>query len=85
LFTETFKVTLGKGITFNGQMKDGVRHGKGVQVWEDGSRFEGEWVNDRACTSKGKLIHGNGDIYEGEWKDDKANGMGVYCHKDGAR
>lgn len=58
-------------------MKDGVRNGRGVQVWEDGSRYEGEWINDRAC-GKGKLVHGNGDVYEGEWKDDKANGYGVY-------
>ena len=59
LFTETFKVTLGKGITFNGQMKDGVRHGKGVQVWEDGSRFEGEWKDDKA-NGMGVYCHKDG-------------------------
>lgn len=24
------------------------RHGKGIQVWQDGSIYEGQWMNDRA-------------------------------------
>ncbi len=40
------------------------RHGRGIQIWIDGSRYEGYWKNDRANV-KGKLIHADGDIYEG--------------------
>ena len=40
------------------------RHGRGIQSWIDGSRYEGFWKNDRASI-KGLLIHADGDIYEG--------------------
>ncbi|OMJ88237.1 hypothetical protein SteCoe_9900 [Stentor coeruleus] len=60
------------------------RHGKGTQLWSDGSTYEGYWENDKA-NGKGRLIHANGDVYEGEWKDDKAHGKGIYIHTDGAK
>ena len=59
------------------------RHGRGIQIWIDGSRFEGYWVKDKA-NIRGKLLHADGDIYEGEWLEDKAHGIGKYTHIDGA-
>ena len=61
-----------------------LRSGKGVQVWSDGSYYEGYWDLDKA-NGKGRLIHANGDVYEGDWKDDKAHGRGIYIHTDGAK
>ena len=61
-----------------------LRHGRGIQIWVDGSKYEGYWKNDKA-NFKGKLTHADGDIYEGEWLDDKADGLGTYIHTDGAR
>ena len=61
-----------------------LRHGKGKQIWPDGSMYEGYWDNDRA-NGKGRLIHANGDAYEGDWKNDKAHGYGFYIHSDGAK
>ena len=63
---------------------DGQRHGQGIQVWKDGSKYEGYWKHDMA-NGKGRLIHSDGDVYEGEWLDDKAHGKGTYIHMDGAR
>ena len=60
------------------------RHGRGIQVWTDGSRYEGYWKEDKANV-KGKLTHSDGDVYEGEWLEDKAHGYGVYTHIDGAK
>jgi len=68
------------------------RHGRGIQSWIDGSRYEGYWKNDKA-NIKGKLIHADGDIYEGiikrfsigDWSNDKAHGLGTYTHTDGAK
>ncbi|CAG9322820.1 unnamed protein product [Blepharisma stoltei] len=60
------------------------RHGYGIQIWSDGSKYEGYWKNDKA-NGKGRLIHADGDVYDGEWKDDKAHGFGIYIHSDGAR
>jgi len=62
----------------------GERHGRGYQVWSDGSVYEGYWKDDKA-NGKGRLIHADGDIYDGYWKDDKAHGFGSYTHTDGAK
>ncbi|KAL4430533.1 hypothetical protein ABPG74_005458 [Tetrahymena malaccensis] len=67
-----------------GQWKNGQRHGRGKQYWNDGSFYEGYW-RDNMANGKGRLIHADGDVYEGEWKDDKAHGKGFYNHTDGAR
>ena len=61
-----------------------LRHGKGTQVWHDGSMYEGQWKHDKA-NGNGRLIHADGDVYEGDWLDDKAHGEGVYTHTDGAK
>lgn len=60
------------------------RDGMGVQIWADGSKYEGFWRNGKA-NGRGRLIHADGDVYEGEWKDDKSHGYGVYLHSDGAQ
>ena len=62
----------------------GKRYGRGIQLWNDGSRYEGYWINDKT-NIKGKLKHNDGDIYDGEWYDDKANGHGIYFYKDGSK
>jgi len=64
--------------------KMGLRHGRGLQIWPDGSKYEGYWKNDTA-NGKGRLIHADGDVYEGNWVNDKANGKGTYIHVDGAK
>ena len=45
------------------------REGKGIQIWNDGSKYEGYWKNDKA-NGRGRLIHSYGDVYEGEWFED---------------
>lgn len=67
---------------YYGEWLNDKRHGRGVQQWLDGSRYEGYWLNDKA-NIKGKLFHSNGDTYEGEWLNDKANGKGLYLHVGG--
>jgi len=36
------------GVIYQGQWKGDVRWGYGVQVWPDGARYEGNWVNGKA-------------------------------------
>lgn len=60
------------------------RYGKGIQVWADGSVYQGYWKEGKAH-GKGRLIHADGDVYEGEWEDDEANGTGTYYHTDGSK
>ena len=44
-----------------------------MQLWRDGSKYEGYWSSDMA-NGKGRLIHSDGDVYEGDWLNDKAHG-----------
>ena len=50
------------------------KDGRGVQIWPDGSRYDGFWVNEEA-QGYGRLVHANGDVYEGEFKNDKFNNL----------
>ena len=78
-------VELDNGAIYTGQWnEENQRHGKGTQVWTDGSKYEGCWKYDKA-NGKGRLIHADGDVYVGEWKEDKAHGFGTYLHTDGAK
>lgn len=60
------------------------RDGLGIQLWPDGSKYEGMWKNGR-CNGMGRMTHANGDIYQGEWRDDQANGVGTFVDTNGAR
>lgn len=82
-FVSQGPVDMGNGVRYIGQFSNGMRNGRGKQVWEDFSLYEGYWVDDRA-NGRGRLIHANGDVYEGDWKDDKAHGKGVYTKQDGS-
>ena len=79
-------VTLENGAKYQGEWIKGtnIRQGKGVQIWSDGSKYEGWWRNNKA-NGKGRLIHADGDVFEGQWKNDKAHGTGKYSHLDGAQ
>ena len=65
-------------------IKNNKRHGRGIQVWPDGSKYLGYWKNNQAF-GKGKLIHPDGDIYEGDWEGGKPQGYGSYTHADGSK
>ena len=58
------------------------RHGFGILIWSDGSKYVGYWLHDKA-NIRGRLIHSDGDLYEGEWKDDMASGQGKLINNCG--
>lgn len=61
---------LDNGAIYQGQWsKEGLREGRGTQIWKDGSKYTGYWKGDQAHW-KGRLIHADGDVYEGDWKND---------------
>ena len=64
-----------KSDTYTGQVKNWLRHGKGIYIWvKQGMKYSGNWKNDKR--------HGYGEykegdsIYIGNWKDDKRWGKG---------
>ncbi|KAL4507195.1 hypothetical protein ABPG72_001988 [Tetrahymena utriculariae] len=65
-------VRLKNGAEYSAQWKNGLRHGKGKQIWLDGSVYEGDWYQSKGhgyC----KLLHADGDKNEGQWKNYQAN------------
>lgn len=71
------------GCTYEGDWDPKLkRHGFGVYLWEDGSKYTGYWSDNSAC-GFGKLEHANGEIYEGNWVNDKVEGYGEYSGIDG--
>lgn len=44
--THTGPTTLANGSVYTGERQNGKKHGRGVQVWPDSSRYEGMWEND---------------------------------------
>jgi hypothetical protein len=67
---------------YTGEIVDGLRHGKGVQIWDDGAKYDGEWKFDKA-NGTGTFYHIDGDIYQGQWENDRANGEGTYINSEG--
>jgi len=59
-----------------------TKHGRGIQIWPDGSYYKGYWENNKA-EGKGEFIHSTGDIYIGNWHNNKRYGKGVYQSKIG--
>ena len=50
-----------------------IKFGLGTQVWPNGSKYVGNWRNNKA-NGKGEFIHYNNDTYQGDFEDDRANG-----------
>ena len=81
-----YKTTTNEAV-YMGQFKDGLRHGRGIQIEMDKSIyevsiFEGIWEKGKT-KGYGRKIYSNGHIYEGNWLDSKSHGFGVYLHTDG--
>ncbi|KAL9188880.1 hypothetical protein ACHAXT_011370 [Thalassiosira profunda] len=63
--------------TYEGERKNGKRHGRGICRYGNGKVYGGDW--------KAGLRHGRGTLtntrggvdYNGQWKDDKAHGSGT--------
>lgn len=60
----------------------GEPHGRGTVTWENGGKYDGEWVDGKA-NGHGIMNYGNGDRYEGGWKDGCRFGHGTHHFKDG--
>ena len=83
---------IGEGAIYTGQVKSVndnetgkevfIKHGKGVQTWPDGAKYEGDWRYGFA-EGQGNFHHKNGDVYTGEFIKDRATGFGIYTHANG--
>ena len=56
-------------IEYEGDIKDGLKEGKGIYYWTSGSRYEGDWKNNEP-NGKGIKYFANGERYEGDYEGD---------------
>ena len=66
------------------EVKEGMKHGKGKCVWNDGSSYNGEWYENK-INGRGIYQWPDGRKYEGEWKENNMHGKGIYQWKDGKK
>lgn len=60
------------------------RHGKGAYTLANGTRYEGEFLNDK-LVGEAKINYPDGSIYVGSVLNGKPHGRGVYIYSNGDR
>lgn len=73
------------GWLFEGEFLNGLKHGNGKYISDDGIRsydYTGGWVMDKEH-GHGKYTCNDGSSYEGEWQSGKKHGTGVERTKFG--
>jgi uncharacterized caspase-like protein len=73
---------IAKSFRYEGEFTDGVKHGQGIYIWDNGNRYEGPFSEDRP-NGLGKYFFSNGDAYTGEVKAGALTGRGIYVTKAG--
>ena len=83
----SYKVVGGGTVEYHGEVRSAgseIPHGRGVQVFPDGSVYSGEFV-DGKYEGAGRLSKASGDVYDGKWKNDQPHGHGVETFMTGER
>eukprot|EP01100_Stratorugosa_tubuloviscum_P014664 TRINITY_DN798_c1_g2_i1.p1 TRINITY_DN798_c1_g2~~TRINITY_DN798_c1_g2_i1.p1 ORF type:complete len:287 (-),score=138.21 TRINITY_DN798_c1_g2_i1:100-960(-) len=82
---DTYKrkeVVTGSAI-YEGETKNGMKHGVGTLSWDDGDQYIGEFENDEKV--RGTFNWKGGDQYAGDWKHSLMHGRGIYTYRNGRR
>ena len=74
---------------YQGEFRQGMKHGKGEKIWAWGDRYEGEFVEDRR-EGRGTYVWGAGspwagERFVGEYVADQRQGNGTYYWPNGDR
>ena len=73
-----------RGGKYEGEYKDGKRHGQGKLAYPDGRKFVGEWKDGEPIVL-GTYTWSNGDQYVGKFKDGEKHGQGTYIKPEGRK
>lgn len=72
----------GKDFYYEGEIKDGMRHGYGYCKWNNGDEYIGDWKND-TMDGYGEYYSANGDVYKGDFKNGMFDGRGTCTFANG--
>ena len=67
---------------YEGDMRNGLKHGKGADTWPSGDKYVGDFSNG-TWTGHGTFIGHGGDRYSGEWTRFAQHGPGKATYPDG--
>lgn len=67
---------------YKGSFFNGMRVGKGVLTWKDGTLYEGDFA-ENMMSGRGVMKWPCGDVYEGEFANGTRDGYGKYTSADG--
>eukprot|EP00118_Oscarella_pearsei_P006682 m.30642 g.30642 ORF g.30642 m.30642 type:complete len:564 (+) comp31372_c0_seq1:46-1737(+) len=68
---------------YEGEWKDGKKHGHGKLVMGDGSYYEGNFRDGEICCHGFRLWASTGNQFEGQFEDGEMTGQGVMKYGDG--
>jgi hypothetical protein len=67
---------------YTGQMKNGMREGRGTLTLQGGGTYRGDWSKN-VKSGNGIYFYANGNSYEGQFLNDLMHGYGTYAEADG--
>ena len=70
-----------KSYSIQGYWKSDNLDGIAIEVWDDGSYFQGEYYNNKK-NGVGLYRWPDGTIYQGEFKDNQMNGRGIILYSN---
>eukprot|EP00927_Polykrikos_kofoidii_P055188 TRINITY_DN49478_c0_g1_i1.p1 TRINITY_DN49478_c0_g1~~TRINITY_DN49478_c0_g1_i1.p1 ORF type:complete len:687 (-),score=83.91 TRINITY_DN49478_c0_g1_i1:143-2167(-) len=65
------------GSQFDGEWKDGLRHGSGVEIWPGGTAFRGHFVDDQRH-GESVVTYSDGAQWKGKFVDDVRHGGATF-------
>ena len=72
------------GSRYEGEIRNGKRHGRGTYIYANGNRYRGDW-HDNKKHGQGTFTWADGSRHVGQWRDDKMHGHGTFTWADGGR
>lgn len=71
-----------KSGTYMGSWKNGLRHGQGKYVWNNGDMYDGAWEDDQR-QGYGVYKWHDGSLYKGNYNHGVRSGYGIYYYTNG--
>lgn len=73
---------MGEVFDYEGQLLNGVPHGKGTAKYRSGMLYTGDFFNGRMA-GNGKLSFPDGTVYSGQFQNNRYHGEGVLVYANG--